>query len=95
MRKGERLLKAEINSEGNINAERNSRNTQYLYPYSLAALGSEVLDRILIGLEKGFIPPPTWMDDRYCIAMAIDCFLASKEILDADDPLKIDSFTPV
>ena len=95
LRRGERLIAAGVGADGAVESADNSRRTQFLYPYSLALLKSEVLDRILDGVEKGVILRPTWMDDRFCIAMATDCLLASKAIVNENDTLQAHRPSPV
>lgn len=69
-------IRDRIGADGSVAVERNSRSTQYIYPHALAHLTSPLFDRLLEGLDNGRVLRPTWMDDRYCHAMAADYLLA-------------------
>ena len=77
-----------IGPEGQVDAARNSRGTQFLYPSALARHAPELLERLVSGLNKDVLLRPAWMDDRYCIALAIDYLLASMELPNAYDDLE-------
>ncbi|MBI5055299.1 MAG: hypothetical protein HZB61_01595 [Nitrospirae bacterium] len=81
LRKGERFLSGKIDHDGRTDPSKNSRDTQYIYPYALAVMKSELLDRLTRGIEGGTVLNPTWMDDRYCIAFAIDYLLSAEELV--------------
>lgn len=56
-----------------------SRGTQYIYPSGLALMGrTDVLSKYQNGLDQNRVVSPAWMDDRFCIPMAIDYLLASE-----------------
>ncbi len=83
--KAEKRISPLIGEDGRTDPEKNSRMTQYLYPYSFAVLKSDILDRVREGLSKDRILNPTWMDDRYCIPFAIDYLFAEASFHDAND----------
>ena len=64
---------------------RNSRNTQYVFPYALSLCERPILTHLLTGLANRELLNPSWMDDRYCISMAIDYWMAGMELCDVDD----------
>ena len=72
---GARRLDGALDEFGRYDPAQNSRNTQFLYPQSLAASRSPALARVEMGAARNLLLNPTWMDDRYSIAMAIDYFL--------------------
>lgn len=74
--RGESAIRDLVADDGAVVAHRNSRGTQYLYPHAIAKMESPLLDRIFRGLDNGQVLRPTWMDDRYCHALASDYFLA-------------------
>lgn len=78
--KGSALLEACVGADGRVDAEANSRRTQFIYPSSLVHARSPVLARIVKGLDQSAILRPAWMDDRYCTPFAIDYFLAAMEV---------------
>jgi len=59
---------------------KNSRRTQFLYPSAFVALCPEFLHRITLGLERGVLLRPSWMDDRYCVPFAIDYLFTSESL---------------
>ncbi len=74
-------LESVIDSAARYDYEDTSRNTQFLYTYAFWRASSPVLGAILQGLRANAILCPLWMDDRYCVAMAVDylkTFLESK-----------------
>ena len=66
------FLEKTVDKNGLFNWKTMSRRTQFLYPYGLSYIKSPVFERILTGLTKNCIINPLWMDDRYCIPLAID-----------------------
>jgi hypothetical protein len=85
IRRGEIRLNSAIDDMGRTDPGKNARRTQFLYPYGLAARKSPALRRIEAGLQADAVLRPTWMDDRYCIAMATDYLLTAWELSNADD----------
>lgn len=75
-----------IDEFGCYNCSEMSRKTQYLYPSGFAYARSPVIDRLLCGLEKNRILSPLWLDDRYCIGMAID-YLTTHRLLSMENIL--------
>ena len=73
-----------IDSHGNYDCGDMSRRTQFLYPFGFASFGSPALEKILRGLGENVTIGPHWLDDRYCIAMAID-YLKTHLFLNPDD----------
>lgn len=50
-----------------------SRTTQFVYPHGFAVFKQfPVLEKLKNGLAGNMILNPAWMDDRYCIAFALD-----------------------
>jgi hypothetical protein len=89
--KGLGLMESVVDDFGFYNFEETSRQTQYLYPAAFAFSKSAIVNRHLNGLEQDLVLNPTWMDDRYSIALAIDYWLAFQHLnrettrYDADD----------
>jgi hypothetical protein len=75
--RGERLLRDAIDDLGRVDIGRNSRGTQFIYPYGLSARASPATAHIAAGIAADTILRPTWMDDRYCIGMASDYLLVA------------------
>jgi hypothetical protein len=73
-------LAAAIDAAGRTDPAANSRGTQYVYPRGLAATGDESLIRLAAAIARDDVVQPAWMDDRYCIAFAIDYLLAAEEL---------------
>lgn len=65
-------LNERVDSFGNYDSNSTSRHTQFLYTYGFSYVKSPAMDKILNGLALNKIISPLWMDDRYCIALAID-----------------------
>jgi len=84
LRQGEALLGQHMENNGDSDPQKNSRNTQYIYPSALAVLASPLIARLEIGLAGHSLLRPSWMDDRYCTAFAIDYFFAGLEAASAD-----------
>lgn len=84
LRAGEALLEEHVENNGNTDPQKNSRSTQYIYPSALAVLGSPLISRLEEGLTGNSLLRPSWMDDRYCIALAIDYFYAGLEASNVD-----------
>lgn len=80
LHKAEAAIRPRIGPEGEFDSRLNSRETQYIYPYALASLRSNLLPSILSGLTVGTVLRPGWLDDRYCHAMAADYLLTYREI---------------
>jgi hypothetical protein len=72
LRAAEAKVESYIDAKGLVSQGINSRNTQYIFPYAFHVLGSPVLGRIYSGLLDDVVLNPLWMDDRYCISLAID-----------------------
>lgn len=72
VRRGVLRLEKAMDECGRLDASRNSRFTQYVYPYALAFCHSPALEKLAEGLRQDRVLNPAWMDDRYCIAMAVD-----------------------
>jgi len=65
-------IKNEIDALGNYDYSQTSRNTQFLYLYGFTINGDDVIQKVLTGIAANKVLTPLWMDDRYCIALAID-----------------------
>lgn len=76
--RAERAIRPLIGTDGAVDAARNSRATQYIYPSALKYLNSDLLPRIISGLQSDAVLRPTWLDDRYCHALAADYFFACR-----------------
>lgn len=90
IRRGIGAIGPRIAEDGAMDPSANSRSTQYIYPHALAATGSDLLNRVLAGIDARTVLRPTWMDDRYCHALAADYLLAYRSHADADDHLAPD-----
>jgi len=67
------LIEETIDEYGRFDWTTMSRKAQYIYPYGLAVFEKfSVLKKLKNGLKRNLILNPTWMDDRYCIAFALD-----------------------
>lgn len=73
---GGTFLERAIDERGLYDYTGASRQTQYLYPSGLVQLGLPCVDRHLRGIAGDEVITPLWMDDRYCIGLAIDYLLA-------------------
>lgn len=65
-------LGAYIDDSGGYDSSGMSRGTKYLFPHVFAISDHPVKDRIARGLGANSILSPKWMDDRYCIGLAVD-----------------------
>ena len=74
----EKAVRPLLRADGDVDASRNSRATQYIYPSALKYLNSDLLPQIVTGLQSGVVLRPTWLDDRYCHALAADYFYACR-----------------
>lgn len=90
IRRGIDAIRPRIAADGAMDMAANSRSTQYIYPHALAVTRSDLLDRVLAGIDARTVLRPTWMDDRYCHALAADYLLAYREFAHADDHLAPD-----
>ncbi len=71
-------LESVVDPKGLYDWTSTSRRTQFLYPSGLAYLSSDVLNRLLNGLERNVAISPLWMDDRYSIQLAADYLVAAE-----------------
>lgn len=78
LERAEKAVRPLIADDGAVDPAHNSRATQYIYPSALKYLNSDLLPRIVSGLQSGAVLRPTWMDDRYCHALAADYFYACR-----------------
>jgi hypothetical protein len=67
-----KFLEDRVEEDGSFDIKGTSRGTQYLYPYGLWVMGSEVAKRHLMGLRRKRVINPMWLDDRYVISLSID-----------------------
>jgi hypothetical protein len=65
-----------IDRHGNYDISHMSRGTSYIYPSGFTISGGGVPSKLARGLAAGAILSPTWLDDRYCIALASDYLAA-------------------
>lgn len=72
-----------IDDHGNYGCAFMSRNTSYIFSHGLTSHGRDVLVRIEAGLAANSVVSPLWMDDRYCIGLALD-YLKTHIALGAD-----------
>jgi hypothetical protein len=81
------LLKAEaalgplVGEQGDFSYEQTSRRTQFIYPFGLAYLHSDILNRHVKGVSHNHILNPGWMDDRYLIQLSSDYLAAYLEFV--------------
>lgn len=80
----EARLRQNVGPAGEVDAERNSRKTGYMYPFGLFATGSALLASLGEGIVGDTVITPSWMDDRYCIPLAIDYLRTAMEFSDVD-----------
>jgi len=74
----EKALRPLIGTDGAVDPASNSRATQYIYPSALKHLNSDLLPRVMSGLQSNTVLRPTWLDDRYCHALAADYLYACR-----------------
>jgi hypothetical protein len=73
------FVEQRVGPDGRYEAAAGSRRTQFIYPYGLVVLGSDVVPRHLRGLREGRVLHPGWLDDRYVIQLSIDFLEAGLE----------------
>ena len=61
-----------LDEYGNYDSTETSRHTQFLYPFCFLFSKNNILDRIQKGIQANRTISPLWLDDRYCIGLAID-----------------------
>ena len=67
------FVRKHVRDDGTFDCSKTSRKTQYLYPYGVAILGGQdVIDKCIVGLKNNKLLNPLWLDDRFCIPMAVD-----------------------
>lgn len=72
-RAGFRFLDGLIRENGTYDYQATSRKTQYFYPFGFRVMEEwELLNRHRTGLRKNEVVTPAWLDDRYCLPLAID-----------------------
>lgn len=79
------LLEERLQQTSTEYTSQNTRGTQYLFPYGLSLNQGPLLKKLARGLNDNKILHPTWMDDRYCIAMTTDYWMAGMELVYAND----------
>ena len=68
-----RFINERLRPNGSYDYSVTSRRTQYLYPHGFRILGAGgILNKHLTGLERDEIINPAWMDNRFCLPLAID-----------------------
>ncbi|KIL96701.1 hypothetical protein CCC_01567 [Paramagnetospirillum magnetotacticum MS-1] len=78
--RAETALASRLRPDGRVaDIAANSRGTQFVYPSALVRRRSPVATALTRGLAEDVILRPAWMDDRYCIALAIDHLMAGRE----------------
>ena len=90
MQHAARFLEARVREDGTYSIEGTSRQTQFLYPYGLVVLRSDVARRLTNGLRANRVISPAWLDDRYIIQLTTDYLLAYLELYHADDYRQVD-----
>ncbi len=76
-----RFLDDKIHDNGSYDYSVTSRKTQYFYPYGFYAFEEwDFLSRHAKGLEQNEVLNPSWMDDRYCLPLAIDYLQTAVEM---------------
>jgi len=66
------FVEKKIDKNGNYNYLNTSRKTQYIYPHGFKIMGSDIIKKVENGLKNNKIINPSWIDDRFCIPLAID-----------------------
>jgi len=74
-------LGAFIDDSGRYDSSVMSRGTKYLFPHVFTVSDHLVTDKIAHGLETNSILSPMWMDDRYCVGLAIDYMKSLRHLL--------------
>jgi len=75
------FLSGKIDEYGNYNIKGSSRRTQFLYPYGLVFMKSDIIDKLENGLKANRVIEPSWLDDRYVIQLTSDYIEASLSLL--------------
>jgi len=70
-------LESSILEHGAIDSSKESRNTQYIYPFPSIMFSDKIRKSYLLGLAENEVITPAWLDDRYCIQLAINYLEAS------------------
>jgi len=72
-RAGFRFLDDKIRKDGTYDYRTTSRKTQYFYPFGFRVMEEwDLLSRHRAGLTQNVVLNPAWLDDRYCLPLAID-----------------------
>ncbi len=77
-RRAASALSSRIDDKGRVDVSANSRGTQFLYPYGLACQKNGRSDLLASALRAKSALQPSWMDDRYCVPLAIDYLFAAR-----------------
>ena len=72
LEKAEAFVNGKIGDYGSYDWRQMSRKTQYIYPYGFAKMNSAVTEKHINGLRGNRVLNPAWMDDRFCLPLAID-----------------------
>jgi hypothetical protein len=66
------FLEENVREDGSFDIEGTSRRTQYIYPYGLRIMESDIIKKHIVGLNEKRVINPGWLDDRYVISLTID-----------------------
>lgn len=72
IRQAVRCLEENILDHGAVDSEKESRRTQYIYPYPAVLLSGKIKEIYLKGLSQNLVITPEWLDDRYCMHLLIN-----------------------
>ncbi len=71
--KAVRCAERTILPDGTYDWRTTSRKTQYIYPHGFKLMGNTaVIERLTHGLKLNAVVNPAWMDDMFCLPLAID-----------------------
>lgn len=79
-----------VQEDGSYDLGGTSRQTQFLYPFGLAVINSDVVRRLLNGLNANRIIHPGWLDDRYVIQLTTNYLQTYLKLYHADDNDQVD-----
>lgn len=80
LQRGIATAEARVRENGSFEYVTATRQTQFLYPYAFAVMGSDVVRRHLSGLNRDEVVQPGWLDDRYVSVLATDYLMTYLEL---------------
>ena len=71
--RGLTVIENALDDFGNFDYHKMSRRMQFLYPHSIIVFERMgLINKIVNGLERQLVINPSWLDDRYVIALTND-----------------------